>query len=181
MWWFPTWMWTSHLATAAVASPSMKTSTAPSTILTISTNFEWVTNSYDVALLDINNDGLTTSSVANATGTMSSCLTIVHLVATSADYDLDGIPDACDACPTNPSPDCSEEVDYPVISTDNSMARQWNEMLLESIRGDYARPTVHARNLWHSSYADVGRLGRHGTLCLPRISRAGLRRIPSAV
>ena len=24
-------------------------------------------------------------------------------------------------------------------------------MLLESIRADFARPTVHARNLWHSS------------------------------
>ena len=33
----------------------------------------------------------------------------------------------------------------------HSIAREWNEDLLESIRGDFARPTVHARNLWHSS------------------------------
>lgn len=33
----------------------------------------------------------------------------------------------------------------------HSVARQWNEVLLEAIRGDYARPTVHARNLFHSS------------------------------
>ena len=34
-----------------------------------------------------------------------------------------------------------------------SVARQWNEVLLEGIRGDLARPTVHARNLFHSSVA----------------------------
>jgi hypothetical protein len=34
-----------------------------------------------------------------------------------------------------------------------SVARLWNEVLLEGIRNDYARPTVHARNLWHSSAA----------------------------
>ncbi len=33
----------------------------------------------------------------------------------------------------------------------HSVARQWNEALLEAIRLDYARPTVHARNLFHSS------------------------------
>jgi hypothetical protein len=32
-----------------------------------------------------------------------------------------------------------------------SVARQWNEILLESIRNDLARPTVHARNLYHLS------------------------------
>ncbi len=35
----------------------------------------------------------------------------------------------------------------------NSVAREWNDVLLESIRDDYARPTVHARNLFHSSSA----------------------------
>jgi hypothetical protein len=34
-----------------------------------------------------------------------------------------------------------------------SVARQWNEQLLEAIRHDYARPTVHARNLFHVSAA----------------------------
>ncbi|WP_417291637.1 FG-GAP-like repeat-containing protein [Corallibacter sp.] len=32
-----------------------------------------------------------------------------------------------------------------------SIARLWNEALLEAIRKDFARPTVHARNLFHSS------------------------------
>jgi hypothetical protein len=36
---------------------------------------------------------------------------------------------------------------------DHSIARQWNEMLLTSIRNDFARPTVHARNLFHVSAA----------------------------
>lgn len=32
-----------------------------------------------------------------------------------------------------------------------SVAREWNEVLLDAIRIDLARPTVHARNLFHSS------------------------------
>ena len=36
---------------------------------------------------------------------------------------------------------------------DHSVARQWNEALLSAIRLDYARPTVHARNLFHTSVA----------------------------
>ena len=33
----------------------------------------------------------------------------------------------------------------------HSVARDWNEELLDAIRIDFARPTVHARNLFHSS------------------------------
>ncbi len=35
----------------------------------------------------------------------------------------------------------------------NSVARQWNDELLDAIRNDFARPTVHARNLYHVSAA----------------------------
>lgn len=35
----------------------------------------------------------------------------------------------------------------------HTVAREWNEVLLEAIRNDFARPTVHARNLFHSSAA----------------------------
>jgi len=34
-----------------------------------------------------------------------------------------------------------------------STARVWNEMVLNAIRNDFARPTVHARNLFHTSVA----------------------------
>ncbi len=34
-----------------------------------------------------------------------------------------------------------------------SVARQWNEDLLAAIRVDFARPTIHARNLYHVSVA----------------------------
>ena len=34
-----------------------------------------------------------------------------------------------------------------------TVARRWNEALLEAIRHDFARPTVHARNLFHTSAA----------------------------
>lgn len=36
---------------------------------------------------------------------------------------------------------------------DPSVARQWSEVLLAAIRNDFARPTVHARNLFHVSSA----------------------------
>ena len=38
-------------------------------------------------------------------------------------------------------------------TADVSIARRWNEVLLAAIRNDYARPTVHARNLFHVSAA----------------------------
>lgn len=67
------------------------------------------------------------------------------------------------------------------IAVDNqhSIARLWNEELLEGIRNDLARPTVHSRNLFHTSTvmydawavfdptADTYLLGRtlHGFTC----------------
>ncbi len=33
----------------------------------------------------------------------------------------------------------------------HSVAREWNEVMLAAIRNDFARPTIHARNLWHTS------------------------------
>ena len=37
------------------------------------------------------------------------------------------------------------------LNDEHSVARLWNEALLTAIRTDYARPTVHARNLFHTS------------------------------
>ena len=37
------------------------------------------------------------------------------------------------------------------VCSQNSVARDWNETLLSAIRSDFSRPTVHARNLFHSS------------------------------
>ncbi len=39
------------------------------------------------------------------------------------------------------------------LRAQHSIARKWNEVVLEGIRNDYARPTVHARNLFHTSAA----------------------------
>ncbi len=41
----------------------------------------------------------------------------------------------------------------PAVAGAQSIARQWNEVLLDAIRHDLARPTVHARNLFHTSVA----------------------------
>jgi len=40
-----------------------------------------------------------------------------------------------------------------VDDSDLSVARLWNEALLDAIRRDFARPTVHARNLFHTAVA----------------------------
>jgi hypothetical protein len=69
------------------------------------------------------------------------------------DSDNDGICDAEDICPNNPDPDCIIIPDFPTVDEDLNLIRKWNEILLESIRLDLARPTVHARNLFHTSIA----------------------------
>ncbi len=43
--------------------------------------------------------------------------------------------------------------DYSSLNAQHSVARDWNEVVLFGIRNDYARPTVHARNLFHTSAA----------------------------
>ncbi|HBP46139.1 MAG TPA: hypothetical protein DD635_09555, partial [Flavobacteriales bacterium] len=39
------------------------------------------------------------------------------------------------------------------LSEGETIAHLWNEEVLEGIRNDFARPTVHARNLLHTSIA----------------------------
>ena len=53
------------------------------------------------------------------------------------------------------------------LSNKISIARLWNEVLLESIRGDFARPTIHARNLFHSSIAMYDIWAIHDEIALP--------------
>jgi hypothetical protein len=45
------------------------------------------------------------------------------------------------------------EININKVPENVSIARIWNEALLEAIRNDYARPTVHARNLFHTAIA----------------------------
>lgn len=39
------------------------------------------------------------------------------------------------------------------LTAQHSIARQWNDLVLDAIRKDLARPTIHARNLFHTSIA----------------------------
>ncbi|MCY4011406.1 MAG: FG-GAP-like repeat-containing protein [Gammaproteobacteria bacterium] len=48
-----------------------------------------------------------------------------------------------------------------------SVARRWNEVLLQAIRNDYARPTVHARNLFHVSAAMYDAWAAHSPVAVP--------------
>ena len=50
-----------------------------------------------------------------------------------------------------PAASCAEAAIDPVPEA--SMARRWNEQLLNAVRRDLPRPTVHARNLFHLSVA----------------------------
>ncbi len=113
----------------------------------------WADNAYDFWFLDINNDGLPDLITGDCSGYSVYMSANCELAPNSSDYDGDGLADACDPCPTNPDPNCTPPTDFPVVSTDFSMARQWNELALASIRKDLARPPVHARNLFHLSAA----------------------------
>ncbi|MGS2726214.1 T9SS type A sorting domain-containing protein [Psychroserpens sp. BH13MA-6] len=42
-------------------------------------------------------------------------------------------------------------IGFSFSNAQHTVARDWNEMLLTAIRADFARPTVHARNLFHTS------------------------------
>ncbi len=117
------------------------------------TSFPWTTNCYDFAWIDINSDGLKDFISGICAGYKVMMNDNCALAPSPADYDLDGLADACDPCPTNPSPNCTPPTVYPTVGTNYSIARQWNELLLASIRKDFARPTVHARNLFHVSAA----------------------------
>ncbi len=59
---------------------------------------------------------------------------------------------ACGSDEKQPEP-LPEPPPAEVVEKNPSVARQWNEVLLEGIRNDFARPTVHARNLFHISSA----------------------------
>ncbi len=52
------------------------------------------------------------------------------------------------ACVTESNPGCT-----PTVDGTHSVARMWNEALLDAIRRDFPAPTVHARNLFHLSAA----------------------------
>ncbi|MFT5998212.1 MAG: hypothetical protein ACI81P_000664 [Neolewinella sp.] len=59
---------------------------------------------------------------------------------------------------------------------DHSVARLWSEEMLEAIRNDFARPVVHARNLYHVSaamYDSWSLVNKKGTTCLMGTVQAG--------
>ncbi len=51
--------------------------------------------------------------------------------------------------PTSPAPACANILDHPTWS----VARRWDEALLDAIRRALPNPAVHARNLFHTSVA----------------------------
>ncbi len=63
------------------------------------------------------------------------------------------------------------------MSADVGVARRWIETLLQAIRQDFARPTVHARNLFHLSAAMYDAWAAYGGGAAPWLlgrSRAGV-------
>lgn len=66
------------------------------------------------------------------------------------DGDQDGLDDLIDG---NLEEKGAARIGEEICVPGNTVARKWNEVLLESIRKDFARPTVHARNLHHITAA----------------------------
>ncbi|MEL6849844.1 MAG: FG-GAP-like repeat-containing protein, partial [Bacteroidota bacterium] len=66
------------------------------------------------------------------------------------DNDQDGLDDLVDGDLKRKG---SALIGEEVFVVGHTIARMWNEVLLAGIRGDFARPTVHARNLHHISAA----------------------------
>lgn len=50
---------------------------------------------------------------------------------------------------------------------EHSIAREWNELILTGVRNDLARPTVHARNLFHISAAMYDAWAVYDTIASP--------------
>ncbi|MEZ4281640.1 MAG: FG-GAP-like repeat-containing protein [Myxococcota bacterium] len=121
---------------------------------------------------DTNNDGipdyLATDSDGDGVGDATDNCRI-NVNASQSDVNLDGFGDACqpddedgdgwpyaeDNCPEHTNADQldTDLDDVGDVCDGWSMARTWNERLLHAIRRDRARPTVHARNLYHVSGA----------------------------
>ncbi len=118
-----------------------------------SSTYPWDVNVYDVGFLDIDDDGLTDFLLAECDAYTVYLSDNCQLTPGTFDFDLDGVTNACDPCPTNPNLTCTTPLAIPTPDLRHSIARQWNDLLLESIRKDFARPTVHARNLFHTSVA----------------------------
>jgi hypothetical protein len=85
-------------------------------------------------------------------GQGTSTVSVIWNVATEGSLSVTAFNDECstETQMLNITIDTSE-IDW--TSNNISIARLWNEILLEAIRNDYARPTVHARNLFHVSAA----------------------------
>ena len=62
-----------------------------------------------------------------------------------------------------------------------NMVRDWNEVLLESIRADLARPTVHARNLHHWSLACYDAWAAYDSTAAPFLLNVNLPAIEDPV
>ena len=60
-------------------------------------------------------------------------------------------------------------------SQETSVAREWNEVLLEAIRNDFARPTVHARNLFHVSAAMYDTWAAYDEVAVPYLFNRSIR------
>lgn len=62
---------------------------------------------------------------------------------------------------------CTAVIGVDIANAQHSVARQWNDVLLDAIRVDTPRPTVHSRNLFHSSAAMYDAWAAYDETALP--------------
>ena len=60
------------------------------------------------------------------------------------------------------------------LRAQETLVRAWNEVLLEAIRNDFARPTVHARNLHHWSLAVYDAWAAYDSVAVPCVADFGV-------
>ncbi|RNC83455.1 MAG: T9SS C-terminal target domain-containing protein [Winogradskyella sp.] len=82
-------------------------------------------------------------------GQGTNTITVLWEVEAEGSVSVTEMSDLCSSLSTSLNVNISAED----LSENVSIARLWNETLLSAIRGDFARPTVHARNLFHTSFA----------------------------
>lgn len=60
------------------------------------------------------------------------------------------------------------------MDAQNSVAHRWMEVNLNSVRRDFAKPVVHARNLWHTSVAMYDAWAVYDSISVPYFLGVGL-------
>lgn len=121
----------------------------PTGIVGASTSGFFKTESYSYTMPPSSSASWSVTGGEVLSGQGTNSVTVRWGLSASASVSVTEINDTCSSLPFT----LDVTLDIGNVPTDKSIARLWNEVLLDAIRGDFARPTVHARNLFQTSIA----------------------------